>query len=205
MRQTIHHQYDLSQYRSQITVTEPKRYLWLQTDTKRWWGGSGISWTICKIANHLHLRYLCQHLIIQFFYRPDALPDAQPTVSKHWRQHGYKQYNTILARTLTVNRYDPIWGADIIRTDMNRTISCGISLQWRSEATSVAVMYLASCEEQIWTGCIVQNRYTNRHELDPILWHFFTMEIRSHICSCDVPSKLWTQNIEICGHNNSTA
>jgi len=22
----------------------------------------------------------------QFFYRPDALPDAQPTLSKHWRQ-----------------------------------------------------------------------------------------------------------------------
>jgi len=46
---------------------------------------------------------------------------------------------------------------------------------------------------------------TNRYEPDHILWHFFTMEIRSHICSCDVPSKLWTQNIEICGHNNSTA
>jgi len=24
-----------------------------------------------------------QHLITQFFYRPDTLPDAQPTVSKH--------------------------------------------------------------------------------------------------------------------------
>ena len=23
---------------------------------------------------------------IQFFYRPDALPVAQPTVSKHWRE-----------------------------------------------------------------------------------------------------------------------
>jgi len=46
-------------------------------------GGSGISWTICKPfaprsrqitmpANH-HLN----------FYRPDAVPDTQPTVSKH--------------------------------------------------------------------------------------------------------------------------
>jgi len=39
-------------------------------------------------ANHLHLaaiRWSCQHPITQIFYRPDALPDAQPTVSKHWR------------------------------------------------------------------------------------------------------------------------
>ena len=37
-------------------------------------------------ANNLHLdpdRKPHQHLITQFFYRPDALPDAQPTVSKH--------------------------------------------------------------------------------------------------------------------------
>ena len=27
-----------------------------------------------------------QHPTTQFFYRPDALPDAQPTASKHWRQ-----------------------------------------------------------------------------------------------------------------------
>ena len=28
----------------------------------------------------------CKHPITQFFYRPDALPAAQPTASKHWRQ-----------------------------------------------------------------------------------------------------------------------
>ena len=33
------------------------------------------------------------------FYRPDALPDAQPTVSKHWRQH-YNDTTTIII-TLT--------------------------------------------------------------------------------------------------------
>ena len=47
--------------------------------------GSGISWTICKSAR-------CSRQITtpapttQFFYRPDALPAAQPTVSMHWRQ-----------------------------------------------------------------------------------------------------------------------
>jgi len=42
-------------------------------------GCSGISWTICKQSA------LCSRQITPSlnFYRPDALPDAQPTVSKH--------------------------------------------------------------------------------------------------------------------------
>jgi len=35
--------------------------------------GSGISWAICKSAAPHH----------SVFYRPDALPAAQPTASKH--------------------------------------------------------------------------------------------------------------------------
>ena len=47
--------------------------------------GSGISWAVCKSAP-------CSRQITppaphhSVFYRPDALPVAQPTVSKHWRQ-----------------------------------------------------------------------------------------------------------------------
>jgi len=47
--------------------------------------GSGISWTICKSAP-------CSRQITtpaphhSVFYRPDALPATQPTVSKHLRQ-----------------------------------------------------------------------------------------------------------------------
>ena len=51
--------------------------------------GSGISWAVCKSAP-------CSRQITtpaphhSVFYRPDALPAAQPTVSKHWRQiHTY--------------------------------------------------------------------------------------------------------------------
>ena len=46
-------------------------------------GGSGISWTTCKsFAPHSRqiITPVPHHSI---FYRPDALPDAQPTVSKH--------------------------------------------------------------------------------------------------------------------------
>ena len=49
---------------------------------------SGDNWTTGAIgpaklqSNHHH-----QQTNIQFFYRPDALPVAQPTVLKHWREN----------------------------------------------------------------------------------------------------------------------
>ena len=47
--------------------------------------GSGISWAICKSApgSRQITTPATNHSV---FYRPDALPAAQPTVSKHWRQ-----------------------------------------------------------------------------------------------------------------------
>ena len=44
--------------------------------------GSGISWAICKSASRSRqiTMPLPHH---SFFYRPDALPAAQPTASKH--------------------------------------------------------------------------------------------------------------------------
>jgi len=47
--------------------------------------GSGISWAICKSAPHSRqITTPAPHQSV--FYRPDALPAAQPTASKHWRQ-----------------------------------------------------------------------------------------------------------------------
>ena len=52
-------------------------------------GCSGISWTICK-QSAPHFRQITtptpHHSV---FYRPDALPDAQPTVSKHTTTESY--------------------------------------------------------------------------------------------------------------------
>jgi len=45
--------------------------------------GSGISWAIYKSAPCSRQPH--QHPITLFFYRPDALPAAHPTASKHWR------------------------------------------------------------------------------------------------------------------------
>jgi len=50
-------------------------------------GSGGDNWTTGAISsaklqsNHHH-----QQTYIQSFYRPDALPVAQPTVSKHWME-----------------------------------------------------------------------------------------------------------------------
>ena len=47
--------------------------------------GSGISWAVCKCApRSRQITMPAPHH--SGFYGPDALPDAQPTVSKHWRQ-----------------------------------------------------------------------------------------------------------------------
>ena len=48
--------------------------------------GSGISWAICKSAprSRQTTTPAPHHSVL---YRPDALPAAQPTASKHWRQH----------------------------------------------------------------------------------------------------------------------
>ena len=47
--------------------------------------GSGISWAVCKSApRSRQITTPVPHRSV--FYRPDALPAAQPTASKHWRQ-----------------------------------------------------------------------------------------------------------------------
>ena len=55
--------------------------------------GSGISWAICKSApRSRQITTPAPHH--SDFYRLDALPDAQPTASKHWR-HWIFQLSTI--------------------------------------------------------------------------------------------------------------
>ena len=51
--------------------------------------GSGISWAICKSAPRSRqiITPAPHHSV---FYRPDALPATQPTVSKHWRHKALK-------------------------------------------------------------------------------------------------------------------
>jgi len=51
--------------------------------------GSGISWAICKSSPcSRQITMPAPHHSV--FYRPDALPAAQPTASKHWRTEQWK-------------------------------------------------------------------------------------------------------------------
>ena len=58
--------------------------------------GSGISWAVCKSAP-CSRQITMPALHHSVFYRPDAVPAAQPTASKHWRHYmpQYNQTNTV--------------------------------------------------------------------------------------------------------------
>ena len=58
--------------------------------------GSGISWTICKSAPRSR-QITMPAPQRSVFYRLDALPAAQPTVSKHWRHCGLRTDETIIS------------------------------------------------------------------------------------------------------------
>ena len=63
--------------------TRKEKPIWilLKQETVR---GSGIHWAICKSASRFsQITMPAPHHSV--FYRPGALPAAQPTVSKHWR------------------------------------------------------------------------------------------------------------------------
>ena len=56
--------------------------------------GSGIRWAICKSApRSIQITMPVPHHSV--FYRPDALPAAQPTASKHWRHWCQKVVNNV--------------------------------------------------------------------------------------------------------------
>ena len=63
--------------------TRKKKPIWilLKQETV---SGSGISWAVCKSApRSRQITKPAPHHSV--FYRPDAIPATQPTVSKHWR------------------------------------------------------------------------------------------------------------------------
>jgi len=63
--------------------TRKAKPIWILLKQERV-SGSGISWIICKSApRSRQITMPAPHHSV--FYRPDALPAAQPTSSKHWR------------------------------------------------------------------------------------------------------------------------
>jgi len=66
--------------------------------------GSGISWTISKSAPRSR-QLTTPALHHSVFYRPDALPAAQPTASKHWSM--LPTNSTISRSVIADNSYNP--------------------------------------------------------------------------------------------------
>ena len=64
--------------------------------------GSGISWAISKSAPcYRQTTTPAPHHSL--FYRPDALPTAQTTASKHWKRENEKQWNHARKWTIVLN------------------------------------------------------------------------------------------------------
>jgi len=92
--------------------------------------GSGISWAICKSAPRIRqITTSAPHYSV--FYWPDALPAAQPTVSKHWRQKETQNYylQTIIRPQLHTSLPSVLWhcwlgGRKGIRPVKNWAVGC---------------------------------------------------------------------------------
>jgi len=67
--------------------------------------GSGIHWAICKSTPHSRqITTPAPHHLVS--YRPDALPAAQPTASRHWRHAVWPQLTSFFLfckRTFTIS------------------------------------------------------------------------------------------------------
>jgi len=66
--------------------------------------GNGISWAICKSAprSRLITTPAPHHSV---FYRPDALPAAQTTASKHWKPRIGSKFNKNPVEWLSISHY----------------------------------------------------------------------------------------------------
>ena len=74
---------------------------WLKQETV---SGSGISWTIYKSPPRSR-QITAPATHHWFFYRPDALPAAQPTASKHWRHKVMSHGSWVHLLLITVKKF----------------------------------------------------------------------------------------------------
>ena len=122
---------------------------------------SGISWTICKSAprSRLITTPAPHHSV---FYRPDALPAAQPTASKHWRHNAFDHTVNVLVRRATClnlwqldkqqnvgiiefQKSDDEWGKKLVRVSAWHDLHCFVN--W-FDGQSRSSMHHYECVEQ---------------------------------------------------------
>ena len=121
--------------------------------------GNGISWAICKSAPHSR-QITTPALHHSVFYRPDALPAAQPTASKHW-----KLFNVIVSNLKSAvcfmsvcaqneaNTYSTVALTFTTTTPTNSTIS---------QPVSTSLPYsLPYCRNSLPTDFTLKSSYLN--------------------------------------------
>ena len=128
--------------------------------------GSGISWAICKSApRSRQITMPAPHHSV--FYRLDALPAAQPTVSKHWRQFSLcligffliqSLHKSSAQRTYTPHELTGHWGMVFteIQLSTNRTQKL-----WKYSSHKVNQIMLHDSPQKTWQ-CIVKNSTQSR-------------------------------------------
>ena len=151
--------------------------------------GSGISWAMCKSAPHSRqIATPAPHLPV--FYRPDALPAAQPTASKHCQINYLRVHQTNLRQIFRFVR-------TIMDVDDQSEISFLIpqgSLPWQpnflalsTELTFLMQMAsgLASCFV-IFCSPALRNSMVNQIPLHALMWFLENGNIKSR-----KPRKFW--------------
>ena len=121
--------------------------------------GSGISWAICKSASRSRqITMPAPHHSV--FYRPGALPAAQPTASKHWRQKHWSTAHTSTLISLSLQSSSSLCCLS--------AGGCCHSCE-NAPSTSVLCLVIGSCQDSVKHTHTI---YTHTHVLRPFFWDY---------------------------------
>ena len=107
--------------------------------------GSSINWAICKCAPHFRqITTPAPHHSV--FYRPDVLPAAQPTASKHWRQR-LNKHNEDLINFMLIN-------LKCLHTDKSSKSNCKVLIDQHAYSELPTVTFYitinSDCLKHMW-------------------------------------------------------
>jgi len=137
--------------------------------------GSGITWAICKSAPcSRQITTPASHHSV--FYRPDALPTAQPTASKHWRQLLHYRVHNIKFSNRTNRHTKSFFFFARPSSSKSWLWSCSLSI-WEGNLTTHWINCSANAVT-IWICSSAFNLHTDKPQTD-ILIHMITITTTS--------------------------
>ena len=135
--------------------TKKVKPAWIKKWGKRWWR-LGMQWHLQLAPEKNHTKTSSLN-----FYRPDALPDAQPTVSQHWR-HNDTTYNScqyhnpdeshiqlqICCHQTLVQNVTKKLQSTLYKTRYDQTYCCLVASVWLVPRTSITTITTTACSKQ---------------------------------------------------------